>query len=557
MATASAEGGAGAQQSSVFDGFTGLNFMRQLGLMVGLAASVAIGFAVVLWSQGEDYKPLYASLDRMDPSAVLTILDSNQIKYKVDEKTGALMVASNQIHDARLKLAGEGIAADGSFGFELLDKERPLGTSQFMENARFRRSLEGELARTITSIRQVRAARVHLAIPKASAFVRDARKPTASVFIDLYSGLEINSGQVRAIANLVSSSIPELALQDVTVVDQRGNLLSNFETDERMKMANRQMEYTHEIEARLVARINSILERVLGADKFRAEVSADVDFTEIEQADEQFNPDLPAIRSEQTTEEGRTAGGAGGIPGALTNQPPLDGAAPQEAQQGGGGGGGQGSSRLQATRNYELDRTVSYTRYQTGRIRRLSVAVVVDNVMQKDTTTGAMNSVAVPQEELDSLAVLVRDAVGFDSARGDSINIINAQFIDVPEEAVEMVVERPVWQQPEMINLAKKVLGGLFVLFIIFGVLRPVMRNLTDTSKEMRELEAQEALNDLSADLGGDLADETVTLSGGDSMLLTGPGQNYEQQVNAVKGLIAEDPGRVAQVVKRWVNSGE
>jgi flagellar M-ring protein FliF len=553
---AAAEGGVG--QSSFFDGFAGLNFIRQRALMLGLAISVGLGVAAALWSQGDDYKPLYTNLDKMDPTAVLSILDSNQINYKVDQKSGALMVASNQIHDARLKLAGEGIAADGSFGFELLDKERPLGTSQFMENARYRRSLEGELARTITSIRQVRASRVHLAIPKASAFVRDARKPTASVFIDLYSGLEINSSQVKAIANLVASSIPELALKDVTVVDQRGNLLSDFETDERMVVANRQMEYTQGLETRLVSRINSILERVLGAEKFRAEVSADVDFTEIEQADEQFNPDLPAMRSEQTLREGNSSGGgAGGVPGALSNQPPVDGVAPEQVGVGAGDVAGQGSSRVQATRNYELDRTVSYTRYQTGRVRRLSVAVVVDNVAQKDLTTGTITSVAMPQEELDQLAILVRDAVGFDAARGDSINIINAEFIAIPEPEEFVLEEVPIWKQPEMAEIIKKVAGILLIIAIIFGVLRPVMRNLTDTSKEMRELEAQEALNDLSADLGGDLSDGTVTLSGGDSMLLTGPGQNHEQQINAVKGLIAEDPGRVAQVVKRWVNSGE
>ncbi|MGK0440685.1 MAG: flagellar M-ring protein FliF [Pseudohongiellaceae bacterium] len=297
---------------------------------------------------------------------------------------------------------------------------------------------------------------------------------------------------------------------------------------------------------------------MLGAEKFRAEVSADVDFTEIEQADEQFNPDLPAMRSEQTLREGNSSGGgAGGVPGALSNQPPVDGVAPEQVGVGAGDVAGQGSSRVQATRNYELDRTVSYTRYQTGRVRRLSVAVVVDNVAQKDLTTGTITSVAMPQEELDQLAILVRDAVGFDAARGDSINIINAEFIAIPEPEEFVLEEVPIWKQPEMAEIIKKVAGILLIIAIIFGVLRPVMRNLTDTSKEMRELEAQEALNDLSADLGGDLSDGTVTLSGGDSMLLTGPGQNHEQQINAVKGLIAEDPGRVAQVVKRWVNSGE
>lgn len=555
MATAPADSGSSVPQSAMFEGFSGLNLVRQLGLMIGLAASVAIGFAVVLWSQGEEYKPLYASLDKMDPSAVLTILDSNQIRYKVDERSGALLVASNQIHDARIKLAGEGISADGSFGFELLEKEQSLGTSQFMENARFRRSLEGELARTITSIRAVRAARVHLAIPKSTAFVRDARRPTASVFIDLYSGVRINPTQVKAIANLVASSIPELALEDVTVVDQQGNLLSNFETDKTMEMANRQMAYAHELEARLVGRVNSILGRLLGDDKFRVEINANLDFTEIEQADEQYNPDLPAIRSEQTVEEGRTGGGAGGVPGALTNQPPADGAVAPVGEA--AGAAASGSSRRQAVRNYELDRTISYTRHQVGTIRRLSVAVVVDNINQKDPETGEMVSKPMKQEDLDRLAILVRDAIGFDAARGDSVSIINAEFIPEPEDLSVPMEALPFWQQDDMLSLIKKALGGLFVLFVIFGVLRPVMKNLTDNSKELRELEAQEALNDLSADLGGDLADETVTLSGGDSMLLTGPGQNYEQQINAVKGLIAEDPGRVAQVVKRWVNSGE
>lgn len=555
MATAPADSGSSVPQSAMFEGFSGLNLVRQLGLMIGLAASVAIGFAVVLWSQGEEYKPLYASLDKMDPSAVLTILDSNQIRYKVDERSGALLVASNQIHDARIKLAGEGISADGSFGFELLEKEQSLGTSQFMENARFRRSLEGELARTITSIRAVRAARVHLAIPKSTAFVRDARRPTASVFIDLYSGVRINPTQVKAIANLVASSIPELALEDVTVVDQQGNLLSNFETDKTMEMANRQMAYAHELEARLVGRVNSILGRLLGDDKFRVEINANLDFTEVEQADEQYNPDLPAIRSEQTVEEGRTGGGAGGVPGALTNQPPADGAVAPVGEA--AGAAASGSSRRQAVRNYELDRTISYTRHQVGTIRRLSVAVVVDNINQKDPETGEMVSKPMKQEDLDRLAILVRDAIGFDAARGDSVSIINAEFIPEPEDLSVPMEALPFWQQDDMLSLIKKALGGLFVLFVIFGVLRPVMKNLTDNSKELRELEAQEALNDLSADLGGDLADETVTLSGGDSMLLTGPGQNYEQQINAVKGLIAEDPGRVAQVVKRWVNSGE
>jgi flagellar M-ring protein FliF len=547
-----------ARHSELLEGLSNLSLIRQLGLMIGLAASVAIGFAVVLWSQGEEFMPLYTNLDRMDPTDVLNALQGAQIEYKIDNKTGALLVPADQIYDARLKMASAGISPDGSFGFEMLDKEQPLGSSQFMENARFKRGLEGELARTISSIRKVRSARVHLAIPKSSAFIRDPRVPTASVFLDVYSSSAINSAQVRAIANLVASSIPELKLENVTVVDQRGNLLSNFEIDKDMAVANRQFEYTQQIEASLVKRIGSILEPLLGVDGFRAEVSADIDFTQVEQTDESFNPDLPAMRSEQTIEESRMGGGIGGVPGALSNQPPAEGQAPEEATgEGGAAARSAGSNRMQAVRNYELDRTISHTRHQVGRIRRLSVAVLVDNMTKSDPETGEVSSVALDVSEIDRIKVLIRDVVGFDIARGDSVNIINSAFIQKEKAEVELVEETPIYMEPWVQSLLKQAAGVLLVIFLVFGVLRPVMKSLTDSAKDVRELEAQRALGDLSGDLGGDLADETVTLSGGESMLLTGPNQDYEQQVNAIKGLVAEDPGRVAQVVKKWVASSE
>lgn len=548
-----------AKQNDLLEGLGALSIFRQLGVMFGLAASVAIGFWIVLWSQGEDYLPLYANLDQMDPADVLNILQTNQIEHKVDPKTGALLVVSDQIHDARLKLAGAGISPDGSFGFEMLEKEQPLGTSQFMENARFKRSLEGELARTISSIRAVKGARVHLAIPKTSAFIRDPRKPSASVFLDLYSGSGINGDQVRAIANLVASSIPELSIENVTVVDQRGNLLSNFEIDSNMAVAHKQLEYVQTLENRLVKRIGSILEPIIGADRFRAEVAADIDFTKVEQTDEMYNPDLPAVRSEQVVEESRGgAGGIGGIPGALSNQPPADAEAPEQAAGGGAAAeGGKGSARRQSVRNYELDRTISHTRHQVGRVKRLSVAVLVDNLVKTNTETGETTSVPLPQEELDRLTILVKDAIGYDAVRGDSVSIINSAFI--PEEEVEPmpIVEPPIWEQPGIMGYVRMAGAFLVLLILFFGVLRPVMRSLADNAKEMREMEAQRALGELSGDLGGDLSDETVTLSGGDSLLLTGPNEGYQQQLNAVKGLVAEDPNRVAQVVKKWVATGE
>jgi len=289
MANAAASAGG---TTELIEGFNNLNLVRQAGLMIGLAASVAIGFAVVLWSQGEDYKPLYGSLDRLDSSEVGQILDFNEIPYKIDGSTGALMVAVDKVHKARLVLAENGIQGDKSVGFELLDQEQPLGTSQFMEATRYRRGLEGELARTIGSINSVRGARVHLAIPKRTVFIRDGREPSASVFLDLFPGRPIQPKQVRGIANLVASSIPELDVENVTIVDQKGSLLSVGAEDEKLVVAAQHIDYTRKIEGDVVLRIRRLLSPILGDANFKTEVAADIDFTEIEQAEESYNPDF-------------------------------------------------------------------------------------------------------------------------------------------------------------------------------------------------------------------------------------------------------------------------
>jgi flagellar M-ring protein FliF len=548
--------------NDLVEGFNNLNLIRQIGLMVGLAASVAIGFAVVLWTQGEDYRPLYGSLDRLDSQEVVQILEQNDIKFKVDGGSGALLVDTKDVHKARLKLAEAGLPGESSAGFELLDQEQPLGTSQFMEGARYRRSLEGELARTITSIHAVRSARVHLAIPKRSVFVRQARLPSASVFVELFPGRGIKPNQVKAIANLVASSIPELILDNVTVVDQKGNLLSTGEEDQTLVMAGKQREYTRKLEADLTQRVNSILDPVVGNGNYRAEVSADVDFTEVEQAEEIYNPDLPAIRSEQTMEESANAGAlAAGIPGALTNQPPADAAAPEEAEAGANGEGAAGNNnmRRQATRNYELDRTVSYTKHQKGKVRRMTVAVVVDDRIDLDPATGKEQRVPWSDNELERLSILVRDAVGFSVARGDSVNVLNSPFVSRAEEEFA-ITETAIWEQEWFRQLAKQLVGLLIIVALILGLLRPVLKSLTSAgtkAKENEEAREMAALEAAGLDSFEGLSDETVTLTGGDALALPSPEESYEQQLNAVKGLIAEDPGRVAQVIKRWINEGE
>lgn len=540
--------------SDLVEGFNNLNIARQAGLMVGLAASVALGFWIVLWSLGDDYRPLYGSLDRLDSAEVVEILEQHGIEFKVDNNTGALLVATDDIHTARLKLAEVGIPGDQSQGFELLDQEQPLGTSQFMETTRYRRGLEGELARTITSINSVRSARVHLAIPKRSVFIRDAREPSASVFVELYPGRGVKPQQVKAIANLVASSIPELKLENVTVVDQKGNLLSTGEENEEFHIAARQREFTRKIEQDINQRIYNILMPVVGSGRYKAEVSADVDFTAVEQAEEQFNPDLPAVRSEQTLDEQRIGDQQiAGIPGALTNQPPGAAEAPEEANPAGGEEAATPSNtRKQATRNYELDRTVSYTKHQLGKIRRLTVAVVVDDKVSV-AEDGTSTLSPWTENELERLAILVRDAVGFSAARGDSVNVLNTSFVESDDLAGDPI---PLWEQL-LSKYIKPLSGAIVILVLVLGLLRPVLNNLANAGVKAKAEEEAKQLAALEA-AGGDsldgLAEDAVTLTGGESLALPSPEESYEQQLMAVKALIAEDAGRVAQVIKGWVS---
>ncbi|MBR9885466.1 MAG: flagellar basal body M-ring protein FliF [Oceanospirillales bacterium] len=542
-------------------GFNSLGILRQLGLMVGLAASVAIGFAVVLWSQAPDYRVLFSNLSFADANDVIAQLDQMQIPYEFDAAGRAILVPQDRVHQARLRLAADGFTNDKTVGFELLDQEQGLGTSQFMETARYRRGLEGELARTISSMLAVRSARVHLAIPKESVFIRDSRKPRASVFLELFSGRTLERNQVAAIANLVASSIPELDVNDVTVVDQKGRLLNTRDADVDVVLAAKQLEYTRSVEDTLLNRVNSILQPVLGLGNFRAEVSAEVDFTQVEQADEMYNPDLPALRSEKTLEENRVGGAdVGGVPGALSNQPPGPSSVPEQIGAGASGAGTaatgsgtDGSSREQAVRNYELDRTVSYTKHQQGRVQRLSVAVVVDDLVSIDPSDGSQTRTQWQQGELERLRLLVQNAVGYSAVRGDSVTVVNSPFVpaeEVQEEALSF------WQQDWFWDLGKQLMAALFVLILVLGVLRPILKSLANSSSGKDEIRLGPA-GDVSAELegleGADIADDKVTFGGIDKSMMTTPNESFEYQLNAIRSMVAEDPAKVAQAVRQWV----
>ena len=569
---------------SFLENLSEMTMLRQVGLMVGLAASVAIGFAVVLWSQQPDYRPLYGSLAGMDSKQIMETLAAADIAYTVEPNSGALLVKADDVARARMKLAAAGVTpSDSNIGFEILDKDQGLGTSQFMEATRYRRGLEGELARTIASLNNVKGARVHLAIPKSSVFVRDERKPSASVLVELFAGRSLEPGQVLAIVNLVATSVPELSKSQITVVDQKGNLLSDQAENSALTMAGKQFDYSRRMESMLTQRVHNILQPVLGNDRYKAEVSADVDFSAVESTSEQFNPDQPALRSEQSTSEQRTAanGPPQGVPGALSNQPPAPASAPQTT----GGAAATASAvqpgqplldangqqimdpatgqpmlapypadkRQQSTKNFELDRSISHTKQQQGRLNRLSVSVVVDDQVKINAANGETTRAPWTADELARFTRLVQDAVGFDASRGDSVSVINMPF---SLERAEVIADIPFYSQPWFWDIVKQVLGVLFILVLVFGVLRPVLNNITGHGKKQLAPFGDVELGGMGG-LDGELANDRVSLGGPQSILLPSPSEGYDAQLNAIKSLVAEDPGRVAQVVKEWINADE
>ena len=543
-------------RSDMLFGFNRLTLLRQIGLMVGLAASVALGVSVVLWAQEPNYQPVVGDMSGYNPQDVTSILDSNNINYRMDPRSGALLVPADQVYDARLKLAAEGVTDQQTIGYELLDQDRGLGTSQFMETISFRRGLEGELARTISSMRTVRSARVHLAIPERTVFIRDAREPTASVFLDVFAGRRLEQEQIAAIMNLVAGSIPQMSKDNVTIVDQSGNLLTGQDEQGEGQQIEDQYQFTTRIEDRLARRIASLVRPVVGEGRFRAEVTADLDFSAVEQAEELFNPEQQAIRSERSMTEQRSGAGARGIPGALSNQPPANADVPEQVNANNNANGEDAAPqpapvnvREESTRNYEMDRTVSYIRQEMGRVNRLSVALAVDDMRVVNPDTGAVTFEPWPEAELQRLTMLVRDAVGYSAARGDSVTVMNTAF--AAEEEIEFT-QPGFWEQPWFWDLMKQVLAGLVILVLVLGLLRPTLKSLSGGGKASRGDGYGGDSGGLDSIEGGDELREAMQSQ--DDLLLPGATDSYDRQLNALKGLVAEDPARVSQVMRQWVN---
>ena len=551
-------------KAETVNGFQGLPALRQIGLMVGLAASVALGVAVVLWSQQPGYTLLYANLGSKDAGQVIDALQKSGIGFKVDETTGAVMVESGKVQSARMELAKDGLPEGNAMGFEMLQKDQGFGTSQFIETARFQRALEGELSRTIATLRNIKSARVHLAIPKRSVFLRDRTDPSASVMVDLYSGRTLGEEQVAAIVHLVSSSVPHLKPANITLVDQRGELLSSGGSDDSMAPTSTQFSYNRKLELTYADRIRQLLEPITGTGRVRASVNADLDFTVTERTQETYNPNRPQIkllRSEQLSEDSTAAAaGASGVPGALSNQPPDDAqiqqpgdsvAAGQDANsQGTTASSAPTNNSKSSIRNYELDKTISHTKLASGTIRRLSIAVVLDDKQELDDNDELVSK-PWSDKELDRFTNLIKDAVGFNQQRGDTINIINSSFIQQPE--VEALPEPSLMEQPWVWDIAKQAVGALGLLIVVFGVLKPVMRGLAEKGAQSMQAGAMVPVTAQAGAPG--VGDDQLSLSGASPQQaqLAAPQVGYEQHLEAAKTVVGEDPKRVAQVVKNWV----
>jgi flagellar M-ring protein FliF len=530
--------------SMLYQNLSAMPVIKQVSLIIALAATIAIGVALVLWSQAPSYALLFGGLDSRQAADIVKALDAQAVPYQYDTNTGSLTVPAARVHELRLKLAAEGLPKSAEMGYQILDKDQGFGVSQFKENVQYIRALEGELAQSIAAIAAVKSARVHLAIPKRTVFVRKEQETTASVVVNLHGSL--SEAQVNAIMHLVASSVPNMKAANVSVVDQSGNLLSQQSPNLGMNMSLKQLEYTRNIEQTLAARIQDLLSPLVGSKGVRAQVTAEVDFTKQEQTRENFNPDPEAVRSSQEIRERNKAAGPEGIPGALTNQPPQAGIAPEEDYPGKDKNGGLAKD-LQSekiTKNYEIDRTITHLQSQVGTLKRLSVAVVVDDRV-KANEEGALQRMPLTEEELARFKNLVRDAVGVDEARGDNLSLVNISFQSETEEDIGL----PIWQQAWFWDVMKQVAGGLAVLLIIFGVLRPLLRDLTGV-KEREKLaeDLPDEDEEEAAQLAAQQADQNARLAGGDAAIAGTLNALDEQQQEQLSELEKEDIDLVAHI---------
>ncbi|PSJ18668.1 flagellar basal-body MS-ring/collar protein FliF [Nitrosomonas supralitoralis] len=543
-----------------------LSNQKKLGLILSAAAVIALLTGALMWSQTPEYRALYNNLSDHDGAAIISALQQMNIPYKFSEGGSAILIPEKQVHEVRLKLAGQGLPKGGLVGFELMENQK-FGSSQFLEQVNYQRALEGELARSVQALSAVQSARVHLAIAKPSVFAREKQQPSVSVLLNLYPGRVLGVEQVSAIVHLMASSVPNLPVKNVTVIDQNGNLLSTQnDKKEDSRFDAKQLAYLQELEENYIRRIETILTPITGAANVRAQVTADVDFSRIDRAEEIYRPnntetDGASIRSQQT-HESMSIGSKldGGIPGALTNRPPEPAIAPIEA--GGKKPAGDKAEdedngdktpslptdkKKESTINYEVDKTVQHTQNSTGNIKRLSAAVVV-NYRKKTDANGEVTYEPLSNEEIKEINNLVREAMGYNEKRGDSLTVTNNLFTG----ETQAVSEAPFWKDPDVIMLAKDLAKQLLILGVVLvfllKILRPFLKSLAPPAPTP-------ALTDKTshADVNGTALEQLPEQTDGTAMPQTIQKSIFDENLKRAKQLALEEPVIVANVVKDWM----
>lgn len=528
--------------------------LRQLVLLVVIAAAVAVGVWAVLWMEEEPYSILFSRLPDGDAAEIVQALDAAAIPNRYRAGAGTIMVPSDQVHTARLQLASLELPVSGDVGFEMFAESNGLSDSQFIESARYQRALEVELQRTISSIRAIRTARVHLAVPRPTVFVRDREPAGASVLLNLHPGRRLEPAQVESIVNLVASSVPEMEAAQVTVVDSTGDLLSDRGSSEDQDSLSQIERLTQRIEVRYRERIESLLTPLVGRGRVRAQVAVRLSPELLEETREVFDDENQIVRSEQISEQTGGFTAARGIPGALSNQPPIT---PQDAQAGQGddeqdAAGTPPNERpmqTEALRNFEIGRTIQHIQQPSGEIRRISAAVIVDE-KEVATADGEVESVPYSAEEIERMSELVRQAIGFDAARNDSVSVFSAAF----QESGEMEQVEP--EAPSLIDrldlpgILRIAAITVVLLLLILSVIRPTLRQLVMTLPP-RTMALPPAVAQSLPGGGNTGGDDSAESRGEPAKNRSNP---YAEKVSAAKGIVKEDPKRVAQVVKQWVN---
>jgi len=521
----------------------------KLFLVAGMAAVIAVMVVFWLWSQQPDYRVLFSNFTDKDGGAIVAALDKMNVSYKLSDSGTAILVPAADVHQARLKLASEGLPKGGNIGFELLEKQK-FGVSQFVEQVNFQRGLEGELERSIQAIDTVESAIIHLAIPKQSVFVRDQQKPTASVLLNVLPGRNLDANQVSAVVHLVASSVPHLPTANVTVVDQNGNLLSDTSKKPGAKNLDpAQLKYINELQQSIARRVESIIVPIVGPNNVRAEASVEVDFSSSEQAAEIYKPNQNttdvAVRSMQSNESSTTGpNGATGVPGALSNQPPEDATAPITTEEGeetttAAVNTPPVNSQKNTTTNFEVDKTVRYEQQAMGGIKRLNVAVVVNNMPVVDAE-GVTTYRPLTDAEKQQINDLARQAMGFNESRGDALAVVNSAFA---QAAVEELPEVAIWQQPATIEYAKDALRfiiGIIAMFMVYKkMLKPMFNKLTEPLALPSPVAA--SIGNVESDNGAGQADPQLV-------------SNYNQRIDTAKQIATENPRMVASVVSGWTS---